>query len=73
MCVNVAGGAPVENVVGKVGTVRSVAVEGAGLSCGRRLNPPRRGDATCADARSGCGRKRNSSQRHVAPAVDEAP
>jgi hypothetical protein len=39
MCVNVAGDAPVENVVGKVGMVRSVAVDGAGLSCGRELSP----------------------------------
>ena len=36
MCVNVAGGTPVENVVGGVGIVRSVAVDGAGLSCGRK-------------------------------------
>jgi hypothetical protein len=35
MRVNVASGTPVENVVDGVGTARSVAVEGAGVSCGR--------------------------------------
>ena len=36
MRVNVVDGTPVENVVGGVGIVRSVAVDRAGLSCGRQ-------------------------------------
>jgi hypothetical protein len=36
MRVNVVDGTPVENVVGGVGIVRSVAVDGAGLSCGQQ-------------------------------------